>query len=548
MKLFITLILLTSSIITSTAQNAQQYIAATPPMGWNHWNQVGHRINEQIVKEAIDAIVSKGLRDVGYNYIVIDDSWEKGRVKLPYLPDMVEVTGRDEKGRLICNPVTFPSGIKFLADYAHSKGLKFGIYTTPGYGTCGGCTGSLGYEAIDLKTFADWGVDYIKLDGCSSREDPEIVLHRWRNLIDSIGRPIVLSINVSHDFELTRKYADMWRTTWDIMPIWKYRPEQFRTQESIFGIIQLQVGLEQFHGNGHWNDPDMLQIGNGKLTYNENKSHFGMWCILGAPLMLGTNLAQLSDSIRNIVSNPEAIAINQDPAGVMGTKLVEDIPGVQIWAKRLWKIGDLAVAFLNATDSIRDISINLSDLGISGQAFFRDAFNRRDLGIYSNKFSVRLEKDEILLAKVSSFEPIKAFSPYAIRPLEFKGNSIRLEAENQNYDFSRTDVKKYKGFSGNGYIIGENHMWGRLRCSFSFGLKEEGYYKVKVRYINFDDKDLIYNINNQEVTLKPTKSTNPKWEDVNLSIRLKGGNNKINIIAPNFTSNRVAIDYIEIAQ
>jgi len=540
------LILIAVSLKTS-AQTAQECVAPTPPMGWNSWNYFGENVNEDIIRKTADAMVSSGLRDAGYKYIVIDDVWELGRVKRFYKPDMTARQGRDANGRLLVNPERFPSGMKVLADYIHSKGLKFGIYTAPGEGTCYGCTGSLGHEAIDVATFADWGVDYIKLDGCMAKEDDEVILKRWRNIIDSIGRPIVLSTNLAGP-ALSRKYTDMWRTTTDIMPKWKHTPEEFKMMEDVFGILNLQTGNEDFHGQCRWNDPDMLQVGNGGLTISENKAHFGMWAVLGAPLILGNILYEMKDSVRDILANPEVIAINQDPAGVMATKVYDDGNGIQVWVKRLWKVGDVAVAILNAGNETSEIKINLADIGIIGQAFFRDAFGRKDLGLYSGTFSVSLKKNDILLARVSAFEQVKPTGAYQEKILQFGTKSARIEAESGKYYVARTGHSEYPGFSGKGYVISQNHDWASFQNYFNFGIAQERNYTITVRYLNFSGKDLNYSVNNEQVLFSKASGKKPEWKMATTVVSLAKGNNRLKIASPDKDSNGVAIDYVEISK
>jgi len=549
----------------------QQYIATTPPMGWNSWNYFGSSVSEETIKKTADLMVEKGLVNAGYKYLVIDDTWMYGRVKRVFdINAPKDRWGRDANGRLMVDTQKFPSGMKSLADYVHAKGLKFGIYTSPGCATCGGYTASLGYESTDLKTFAEWGVDFIKLDNCGASEAPEVILNRWRTKIDSIGRPMVLSINISQKFDTTSKYADMWRTTTDMMPVWRYKNEMLRVGygDDVFSVINQQVGLDKFQGNGHWNDPDMLQVGNGaisttdnkdfdalgeqtrlvkgNMTYDENKAHFGMWAMFGAPLILGNDLANMKDSIRDLLVNPEVIAINQDPAGIMGVKLKEDTPGIQIWAKRLWKIGDVAVAFLNATDKETEISLKLSDLGISGQAFFRDAFLRKDLGLFADKFSVKLQKNSILLAKVSAFETIKPLNS-CFKPLDAAESIILLEAEDTRFYCGKSQ-NKLDGFSGKGYAIGENHTFSKFRIVWSFDLERKNDYKLTIKYKNYSKVDLNYKINGIPVQFKAPTAKDAKWSEVSIVLPLNNGRQKIDFVAPNSSSNQVAIDCIELSK
>lgn len=546
-----------ASVVSAAAALAQtspqQYVAPRPPMGWNSWNFFAGRISEKVVMDMADAMVSKGLRDAGYQYLVIDDTWQLGRTDRKL--GRVETPGRDAADRIIPDPVKFPSGIKKLADYVHSKGLKFGIYTGPGCATCANRTGSLGYENIDLQTYAEWGVDYIKLDHCDAKEQPEVILKRWRTGLDALGRPMVLSINISHDFALTDKYADMWRTTTDIQPVWRFKEDTLRMFDDVYSIINEQVGLDQFQGNGRWNDPDMLQVGNGfqvggkyqSLTHNENEAHFGMWAIFSAPLMLGNDLAHMTDEVRDIVANPEVIAINQDPAGVMGIKCKEVTPGLQVWVKPLWKIGDEAVAFLNATDESREIAVKLGELGITGPAFFRDAFARKDLGLVSDDFTAKLAPNSILLIKASAFAPVKRVAR-CLDLLDCSQNqTVRLEAEDARYQTGRWQTK-YPGFSGKGYVIGENQeKFGTFRLNWDKDVETAGEYHVLVRYINYGKQDLVYRINGGSVVLKASAPGKQEWETASAVMKLGKGRVTIMLASPDITKNEVAVDYIELS-
>ncbi|NJN25156.1 MAG: glycoside hydrolase family 27 protein [Cyclobacteriaceae bacterium] len=308
-------------IFSVHAQAQHQKLTPTPPMGWNAWNCFNWEIDEVKIREIADAMVSRGMKDAGYEYVVIDDQWHKGRIAgspYEYSRHPADITGRDAQGRLLVDEQKFPSGIKALADYVHSKGLKFGIYTAPGRKTCTYCPGSEGYEEIDIQTFADWGVDFIKLDWCEwVTEDYKTLLQKWRRLLDESERPMVLSVNFHRgdDFSEHRKAANMYRTTTDILKLWSFEPGEFRVQASVLDIIDRQEGLEEYHGNGAWCDPDMLQVGNEPLSYEENKSHFSMWAIFGAPLIAGNDLRTMSYKTRDILTNREVIAIAQDRPG-----------------------------------------------------------------------------------------------------------------------------------------------------------------------------------------------------------------------------------------
>jgi hypothetical protein len=379
----------------------------------------------------------------------------------------------------------------------------------------------------------------------------------------------VLSINISQDFPVTSKYADMWRTTLDMMPVWKYKKGMLRVGgDDVVSVIKQQEGLGKYQANGRWNDSEMLQVGNGKviktdnkdfdqlgeqtrlikgnMTYDENKAHFGMWAINSAPLILSNDLSTMSDSLRDLVTNPEVIAINQDPAGMLSEKCKEDLPGVQVWVKRLWKIGDAAVAFLNATDEEQVVEIKLSDIGINGQAYFRDLFLRKDLGLFTGKFSVKLPKNSILLTKITAFEPVKPIKSL-FKPLDFSKNSIRFEAEESRF-YGGKSQDQLKGFSGSGYAIGENHVYSKFRFFWDLDIDTADNYKLVIKYINSGKEDLTYKINDLPIVFKSTASKKEKWNEISITLPFEKGRQKLKLIAPNSSSNELAIDYIELSK
>ena len=275
-------------------------LGKTPQMGWNSWNKFGCSINEEIIKKTIDAFNSSGLIEFGYNYINIDDCWQ---------------SSRDDTGKIIPDPVAFPNGIKVLADYAHSKGLKFGLYSDAGFYTCGGRPGSLGYEEIDAKTYAEWGVDYLKYDNCYNNDTKSIDRYSvMRDALNKTGRPIFFSMCSWGADEVStwgKNVGNSWRTTGDINDNWK----------SMVRIIDINNKWYQYAGPGGWNDPDMLEVGNGGMTIEEYKAHFGLWAISKAPLLIGCDITNMNKEIKDILTNPEVIAIDQDKLGEQGHKI-----------------------------------------------------------------------------------------------------------------------------------------------------------------------------------------------------------------------------------
>ncbi len=315
-------------VVHSTKAKWDNGLAETPPMGWNSWNHYGCNIDANIIKETADAMVSTGMKDAGYKYIVIDDCWM----------DSV----RTASGRLQNNPKRFPDGIKAVADYVHSKGLKFGIYSSAGTKTCQGLPASLDHENEDAKTFASWGVDYLKYDNCNNQGRPLIERYTaMHNALKAAGRPIVFSLcewGVDSPWEWAPKLGNLWRTTGDIRDSW----------ESMTFILDQEVGLYKYAGPGHWNDPDMLEVGNGGMTNTEYQAHFSLWCILAAPLMAGNDLRNMSPATKEILMNKDVIAVDQDPKGVQGHK-ISDTGDQEVWVKPL-SDGSSAVVLFNRGD------------------------------------------------------------------------------------------------------------------------------------------------------------------------------------------------------
>lgn len=307
-------------------------LALTPPMGWNSWNCFKCDIDEAKVKTMADSISSNGMKEVGYKYIVIDDCWQ---------------THRDESGVIVADKEKFPSGIKSLADYIHSKGLKFGIYSDAGRLTCQERPGSKNYEAIDAQTYADWGVDYLKLDWCHhGLQDAKTSYTRMRDALAKVDRDIVFSVcnwGMKQPWKWGGETAHLWRTTQDIADCWDCRENIIHLGWT--KILDKQVGLEDYAGPDGWNDPDMLQVGNGGMSNQEYIAHFSMWCMLSAPLMAGNDVRSMSKDVKSILTNERAISINQDPLGKQGYK-VYDLHGIEVWVKPLVN-KQVAMAILN---------------------------------------------------------------------------------------------------------------------------------------------------------------------------------------------------------
>jgi alpha-galactosidase len=363
-------------------------LAKTPPMGWNSWNKFGCDVSEKLIKEMADAMVRTGMKDAGYQYIVIDDCWQ---------------VSRDKDGNIIPDAQRFPSGMKALADYIHAKGLKFGIYSDAGTGTCQNRPGSRGYEFQDARQYAAWDVDYLKYDWCNhSTQDSQASYSIMRDALKASGRPIVFSLcewGSTKPWLWAKDVGNLWRTTGDIVDCWDCQGKK----DDFLGVVQildLQDGLETYAGPGHWNDPDMLEVGNSKLTATENRAHFSLWCILAAPLMSGNDLRDMSDEVRTILTNKEVIAVNQDPLGMQGRR-VKRAGELEIWSKQL-QDGSRAVILLNRSKSEQPVSVAWEDLGYPSHltASVRDLWQHKDLGKFTGNFSAPVPSHGVVMLTV----------------------------------------------------------------------------------------------------------------------------------------------------
>lgn len=359
-------------------------LAHTPPMGWNSWNHFGCDVSENLVREMADAMVSSGMRDAGYEYIVIDDCWQASRAP---------------NGTIVADPGRFPSGIAALAEYVHARGLKLGIYTDAGHYTCQGRPGSYGYEQQDAETYAAWGIDYVKIDWCYSQGlDPRAQYALWRDVLAGTGRPMVFSIcNWGLDSPWTWGPATghLWRTTYDIRDTW----------ERVLEIADLNVHLAAYAGISGWNDPDMLEVGNGGMTEAEYRVHFGLWAIMAAPLIAGNDLRNMSPATQSLLTNPEVISVDQDPAGIQGTR-VRDDGDIEVWVRPLAERGNRAVALLNRGETPAGVAVRWNEIGLApGQAAIRDLWARADLGTYTNSFSAEVSPHSALMLQISGAEP-----------------------------------------------------------------------------------------------------------------------------------------------
>jgi alpha-galactosidase len=369
-------------------------LAPTPPMGWNSWNKFACNVSETLIKGAADAMVSSGMKDAGYQYIVIDDCWQ---------------VSRDKDGTIVADPKTFPSGIKALADYVHSKGLKFGIYTDIGTKTCAGRPATRGYEYQDARTYASWGVDYVKVDWCNTvgAQDAASSYTTFRDALNATGRPIVLSIcewGTAKPWLWGEKAGgNLWRTTGDITDKFEGKvtwPGGGCCAWGMVNIVDMQEGIESFSGPGHWNDPDMLEVGNGGMTTTEYRSHFSLWAILAAPLMAGNDLGNMTPEIKEILTNKEVIAIDQDPLGRQGRRIARD-GDLEVYARPLAD-GGRAVVLFNRGASEKPITVKWEQIGYPAHlaASVRDLWQHKDLGNSTGQFTATVASHGVVMVRI----------------------------------------------------------------------------------------------------------------------------------------------------
>ena len=390
--------LATFALLTFASQaqsTPPQVVAQTPPMGWNSWNYFAEKVDDKGVRAAADQIVASGMRDAGYIYVNIDDTWE----------------GERDAGGVLHTNSKFPD-MKALADYVHSKGLKLGIYSGPGPKTCAGYEGSLGHEEQDAKMYAEWGIDYLKYDLCSfipavmQKQAPNDKAAQMRLMVaaydkmgkalKATGRPIVYSL-CQYGWDNPWEWApalggNAWRTTGDIEARW----------QSIYDLLNQQKGLAPFAGPGHWNDPDMLEVGNGKLSLAENRAHFSMWAMLAAPLLAGNDLPNMKPEIRDILTNRDVIAIDQDPLG-QEARYIYSRGEVEVWVRDL-KGGAKAIAILNAGSDVwstHPFRLDLAALGLHGAQHAKDLWTGKEIELAQNG-PIELRSHDILLLRIDS--------------------------------------------------------------------------------------------------------------------------------------------------
>jgi alpha-galactosidase len=378
-------------------------LALTPPMGWNSWNRFGCDVSENLIKSMADAMVANGMKGAGYQYIVIDDCWQ---------------VSRDKNGNIVADPQRFPNGIKALADYVHSKGLKFGIYSDAGAKTCQGRPGGRGHEFQDALTYASWNVDYLKYDWCNTgTQDAQASYQTMSEALRASGRPIVFSLCEwgTHKPWLwgAEIGANLWRTTGDIQDRWSGQKKWSNgtcCSNGVTDIIDQEAPLNSYAGPGHWNDPDMLEVGNGGMSATEDRAHFSFWCLLAAPLITGNDLRSMSAETKEILTNSEVITIDQDPLGAQGRRVQQatvasgrNMAHSEVWSKEL-KDGGRAVILFNRSDgpgSI-DISVPWNQIGYPDHlsAEVRDLWAHKDLGKFTGSFKASVPSHSVVMVTV----------------------------------------------------------------------------------------------------------------------------------------------------
>jgi alpha-galactosidase len=364
-------------------------LALTPPMGWNSWNKFACDNNEQTVRSTADAMVASGMRDAGYQYVVIDDCWQ---------------TARDANGFIVADPAKFPSGIKALADYIHSRGLKFGIYSDAGRLTCGGRPGGEGHEYQDALTYARWGVDYLKYDWCNTGDrNAKEAYAVMADALRQSGRPIVFSMcewGTAKPWLWAKHIGNLWRTTGDIWDSFDKNDPAHSWAHSVTDIVDLNEPLWPYAAPGHWNDADMLEVGNGGMSPTEYRSHFSLWAMMASPLMAGNDVAHMDATTRSILLNRDVIAVDQDPLGVQGHRVWKQGDS-EVWVKPLAG-GAVAVLLFNRGGAPAVIRATGDQVQASARAHVRDLWAHKDVGRWTGAISATVEPHGVAMFRIGA--------------------------------------------------------------------------------------------------------------------------------------------------
>ena len=387
-------------VIAPAAFSQPSRLAETPPMGWMTWNMFGPDISASLIIEMADSMIAKGMAEAGYEYLIIDDLWQ-GK--------------RDKNGVLQPDKKKFPYGMKALADSIHKRGLRLGIYSDAAERTCGGAVGSYGYEKIDARTFAEWGIDYLKYDYCGAPEEQDSAIVRYQRMADAIqatGRDMVFAICEWGQREPwtwgPSVGGHLWRTTWDIRDTWHSKVYD-SGHAGILNVLDRQVGLEKYSGPGRWNDPDMLVVGlNGQgkssshggadgCTLEEYRSQMSLWCLLNAPLIASCDLRNMDSDIQAILTNKEAIAVNQDPLGQQAARIFS-ANDVEYWKKPL-SDGSVVIGILNRNHNPVEIDLKWDDARLSGRQMVKDVWLNMNVGVFNHKITVIVPGNGVQLVK-----------------------------------------------------------------------------------------------------------------------------------------------------
>jgi alpha-galactosidase len=394
-------IILSVMLINSYAQKYSG-LALTPPMGWNSWNTFQTNINEDLVKQTADLMVSSGMKDAGYSYIVLDDGW------MAMQRDSIS-------GDLVPDPKKFPHGMKSVIDYVHSKGLKFGLYNCAGTKTCAGYPGTRGYEYQDARFYAALGIDYLKFDWCNSEGLNTVEAYTTMSkALKAARRPIIFSLcewGGTKPWVWAKEVGQLWRTTGDINAIFDgVKSYGSWHANGVMTIVDMQDTLRKYAGPGHWNDPDMLEVGNG-MSVSEDRVHLSIWCMLAAPLMMGNDIRKMSQETRAILTNKDVISIDQDVAGIQALRY-DDEDSLQTWFKPL-KNGDWAVCFINRSQTPKALAIDWKQMMVhdelSGSEFnavstvyqWRDFWTKANKGTTAKAFNATLGGHDVILLRMS---------------------------------------------------------------------------------------------------------------------------------------------------